>query len=127
MVIVPVGCVDDGAARARAWKAADAARRFINIIAELIQPQRNARVATMPGGANTASPTQRGISMKQDKIAENWPQIKLQVMAQFSELTEQDLSASRVDSQYLCKKLEERGEDPRQAKRAVEDFTRTLN
>ena len=65
--------------------------------------------------------------MKQDKIAENWPQIKNQVKAQFSELTDQDLSASKVDSQYLCKKLEEHGEDPQQAKRAVDEFTRTLN
>lgn len=66
--------------------------------------------------------------MKQDKIAEKWPQIKDQVKAQWSKLTDQDLSAPQVDSQYLCSKLEQRyGEDPEQAKMEVQEFTRTLN
>lgn len=66
--------------------------------------------------------------MKQDKIAEQWPQIKDQVKAEWGKLTEQDLSASKVDSEYLCSKLEERyGEDREQAKQEVQDFTRRLN
>lgn len=65
--------------------------------------------------------------MKQDKIAEQWPQIKNQVKAEWSQLTEQDLSAPKVDSQYLCSKLEAHGEDPQQAKQEVEAFSRKLN
>lgn len=67
--------------------------------------------------------------IKHDKIAENWPQIKAQVKAEWSKLTDQDLNVPKGDSQYLASKLQERYSDKKldQAQMEVQKFSRTLN
>ncbi len=73
-----------------------------------------------------AEPT--SINVQQDKISEKWTQIKPQLKAKWSKLTDQDLDVPHGSAQYLAAKLQERyGETPEQAQREVQDFSRTLN